>query len=73
MAKLKKDLFGVVVRTDRGWTELDKVRRRFSTLEKKVYSGEFNADEMEEFVMLRAQIEIREKEAREAWAKSFGC
>jgi hypothetical protein len=68
----RSDLFGVVRLTPRGWTELDRIRRRYSALEKKVHSGDFNSAEMEEFGTLRAQIILREIEAREKWAKSFG-
>lgn len=65
------DLFGPKRPTPRGWTELDKIRRRFSFLEKKIHSGEFSSSEMEEFSTLQAQIRVRESEAKEKWDKSF--
>ena len=72
ISRPKRDLFGIVKPTERGWTELDKVRRRYSTLERKVRSGDFTSDEMDELETLRVQIHARENEAREKWAKSFG-
>jgi hypothetical protein len=66
------DLFGPKKRTPRGWTELDKLRRRFAILEKRVASGEFSSNEMEELSNLRAQITLRENEAKAKWEKSFG-
>jgi hypothetical protein len=67
------DLFGGADRaTPRGWTELDKLRRRYSTLEKKVLLGDYNDREIEEFHRLSSKIIEREREAREAWSKSFG-
>jgi hypothetical protein len=73
MARPKqRDLFGAVRETPRGWTELDRVRRRYAVLERKVSTGDFTSAEMEEFGTLRAQIALRETEAREKWAKSFG-
>lgn len=66
------DLFGKKERTPRGWTELDKIRRRVSFLEKKVWSGEFTSAQMDELTTLQVQIKLREKEAREKWEKSFG-
>jgi hypothetical protein len=71
--KRQSDLFGTLKEPDpRGWTELDRVRRRYSMLEKKVRAGDFNSQEMDELETLRVQIYARENEAREKWAKSFG-
>jgi hypothetical protein len=73
MARARKsDLFGPVRETPRGWTELDRVRRRYAVLERKIAAGDFNSAEAEEFGTLRAQIVLRETEASEKWAKSFG-
>lgn len=66
------DLFGKKKRTTRGWTELDKIRRRVSYLEKKVFSGDFTSAQMDELATLQVQIKFREKEAKEKWEKSFG-
>jgi len=66
------DLFGPRKKTPRGWTELDKIRRRVLFLEKKIWSGEFTTSEMDELTTLQVQIKARENEAREKWAKSFG-
>jgi len=54
------------------WTNLDELRRRYAALERKVVSGEFSSAEMDEFGLLSAMIVEKEREAREAWAKSFG-
>ena len=72
MKPKQQDLFGKTKKTERGWTELDKIRRRVAFLEKKVWSGEFTTQEMDELTTLQVQIKAREKEAREKWAKSFG-
>ena len=69
---IQRDLFGPPEKTRRGWTELDRIRRRYSVLEKKILAGDFKSFEMEEFHNLSAQIIVREREAREAWLKSFG-
>lgn len=67
------DLFGPKkTRTPRGWTELDRIRRRVSFLEKKVWSGDFTSAQMDELTTLQVQIKARENEAREKWEKSFG-
>lgn len=72
MARYEKiDLFGEVVRTPRGWTELDRIRARYSRLVKRVADGEASEREMEEARRLRDVIVTREMEARDKWAKSF--
>lgn len=70
--EVQGDLFGKKARTPRGWTELDKLRRRFATLEKKVLAGDFTSEEREEHSALAVQIKLRENEARVKWEKSFG-
>lgn len=72
-AYTQADLFGALAAADnRGWTELDRLRRRYSALERKMETGEYTADEVDEFHRITDEILTREKEAREAWAKSFG-
>ncbi len=67
------DLFGKArKRTPRGWTELDKLRRRYTALEKKIKSGDYKSDELEELENLKAKIVLRENEARAKWERSFG-
>lgn len=65
------DLFGKKQPTPRGWTELDKLRRRFVLLERKIASGEYTASEREEHAALRVQFRLRENEAKEKWERSF--
>lgn len=66
------DMFGSEFpRSPRGWTELDRIRARYSRLVKRVADGEATEREMEEVRRLRDTIVTREKEAREKWAKSF--
>lgn len=70
---MQGDLFGPnKTRSPRGWTELDKIRRRYATLDKKIKSGEYSVGDMEEFSNLKAQIAQRENEARAKWERSFG-
>jgi hypothetical protein len=71
MAK-QPDLFGHPERTPRGWTELDRVRTRYSRLVRKVAEGEATERELEEARRLQDLIVEREKEASRKWAKSFG-
>jgi hypothetical protein len=69
------DLFGPLAprrRGDRGWTELDRIRRRYDRLVRKVACGEASGRELEEARRLQDTIVAREREAREKWAKSFG-
>ncbi len=65
------DLFGQKARTPRGWTELDKLRRRYAALEKRIKSGDYGSEDLEDFASLTEQIETREKEARDKWDRSF--
>jgi|KBSSwiStaDraftv2_1062776.scaffolds.fasta_scaffold03148_31 hypothetical protein len=69
--EVQGDLFGKKARTPRGWTELDKIRRRYATLEKKVAAGDYTSEEREEHSALGVQIKLRENEAREKWERSF--
>ncbi len=66
------DLFGKSQPTPRGWTELDKLRRRYASLEKRIVSGEYDAEDADEFHQLKETILEREKEARGKWTQSFG-
>jgi hypothetical protein len=59
-------------RPDRGWTDLDGIRRRYAALERKVEAGEATGVELEEFSTMKSWIAAREKEARRKWEKSFG-
>ncbi len=70
-AAMQGDLFGKKIRAPRGWTELDKLRRRYALIEKRVKSGDYNSDDLEEFEILKDQIEQRELEAKEKWERSF--
>jgi hypothetical protein len=72
MKKPKVDLFGDVHPTPRGWTELDRLRRRYGILTDKTFSGEITTKELEEAHRLNREIVLREEEAREKWKKSFG-
>ena len=65
------DLFGQKTRTPRGWTELDKLRRRYALVEKRMKSGDYNSEDLEEFELLKQQIEQRELEAKAKWEQSF--
>jgi DNA-binding PadR family transcriptional regulator len=66
------DLFGnEKSRTPRGWTELDRIRKRFDQLERKIKSGDYKDKDLEQLEKLRLLRDKREQEAREAWAKSF--
>ena len=72
MGKLKQgDLFGKPEPEPRGWTELDKLRRKYAQLERRVLSGDYKADELDEMTRISEEIIKREQEAREKWAKSF--
>lgn len=71
----KSDLFGALPprrKSERGWTELDRIRRRYARLKKLVDDGEASEREMEEAGRLGDLIVVRENEARVKWAKSFG-
>jgi hypothetical protein len=67
----RSDLFGRVEPTPRGWTELDKLRKRYAQLERRVVSGDYESKDLEDMTRISGQITEREKEAREKWAKSF--
>jgi hypothetical protein len=69
--EVQGDLFGKPVPTQRGWTELDAIRRRYAVLLRKVNNGEYSSAEMEEYNTIRVQIKFRENEAREKWERSF--
>jgi hypothetical protein len=71
MAQHQGDLFGPQPRAPRGWTELDKLRRRYGILTDKVMGGEASTKEMEEAHKLAREIVIREEEAMGKWKKSF--
>lgn len=58
--------------SDGNWTNLDELRRRYATLDRKISSGDFSSAEMDEFHELSEKIVVKEREAREAWKKSFG-
>lgn len=67
------DLFDREKRPDRGWTDLDGIRRKYATLERKIEAGEATGAELEEFSSMKSWIAAREKEARRKWEKSFGA
>jgi hypothetical protein len=72
--KKTSDIFGPLPqrrRGDRGWTELDRIRARYSRLLRKVVDGEATTPQIEEARRLKDTIIARETEAREKWAKSF--
>lgn len=72
MAKPRQaDLFEYFEPEPRGWTELDRLRKRYAQLERRVLSGDYVAKELEELTRISGEIIEREKEAREKWAKSF--
>lgn len=69
------DMFGPLPakrKRQRGWTELDKLRRRLERLELKVSSGEYTDKDKEALEKLWILLGERYAEAREKWAKSFG-
>lgn len=69
------DLFGAIPqrrKSQRGWTELDRIRRRLQRLEARLSAGDYKDGDLDAIVELRQQIVERETEAREKWAKSFG-
>jgi len=66
------DLFGPREKTPRGWTELDKLRRQYATLEKRITQGDYVEKDLSEFHRVGEEIHEREQEARRKWAKSFG-
>ncbi len=57
--------------SQRGWTELDKLRRRYAHLERKILTGDYNESEVREFSMIQDRMIHREREAEEKWVKSF--
>jgi hypothetical protein len=59
-------------RPDRGWTDLDGIRRKYAILERRIAAGEATGAELEEFANMKSWIAEREKEARRKWEKSFG-
>jgi hypothetical protein len=69
---IQGDLFGKSQPTPRGWTELDKLRRRYAILEKRIINGEYDEKDVEEFHRIGETIIEREKEARGKWTQSFG-
>jgi hypothetical protein len=69
------DMFGPLLpkrKRQRGWTELDRIRARYSKLVKRAAEGDATGRELEEVSRLKETIIAREAEAREKWAKSFG-
>lgn len=73
MGKNQGDLFGSPLRPDnRGWTELDGLRRQYSSLERRILKGEYDEKDLEQLHEVSEEIIKREKEANEKWTKSFG-
>ncbi len=69
------DMFGPIPirrQRQRGWTELDKLRRRLERLEKKVSDGDYTEKDIEALSKLWTLLGERYSEARVKWAKSFG-
>lgn len=74
MGEKQGDLFGGTPKKqdERGWTELDELRRRYSSLERRVMKGEYDSKDLEDLNKTSDEIIKREKEANGKWEKSFG-
>lgn len=68
----KRDLFGAPTKSTRGWTGLDRIRRRYGRLIGRIADGEASVKEMDDATHMRDLIVAREQEARVKWKKSFG-
>lgn len=66
------ELFERPKRNRRGWTELDKIRRRIAKLEKRCSDGDATALDMERILKLKELLARREEEAKQKWKNSCG-